>query len=499
MTDLLLTLDAGSGGCKALLFDAAGQEVARSARPYAVEDPQPGWVELSPHTVRDHALLAAQDVLEGQDASQVRGVGVSAQLGVVAVDERGEAVTNVLTWMDKRAQAEAAEFDAAYGPEALYAICGRRVDPEWSACKILWLKKNDPERYAATHKFLTLKDYLLCRLTGKFVIDETQASYSMLFNVRERRWHDEFFDRLELDKNKMPEVLPATAVAGTLRGEIAQKLGLSEGVPVVTGASDGTMAALGAGLTRERTAANVVGTTDVFHACTDQPKFDQKLRTLVTCHALPGTWVQGGPMSTTGGCLKWFSQKFAQPEIELAEKLHTSPYILLDKQVEDMEPGSEGLFFFPSLVGERTPFWNPKARGVAFGLSLHHEKRHVYRAILEGSAFSARQVLSILEEQSVPVDQIILVGGGAKSQLWAQIRADVCAKPVVVPKVEEATGLGTALLLAVAIGLYPDLDAAIESTLDLTTVIEPNDASVRAYGELYERYATLHTSFESLY
>lgn len=499
MTDLLLTLDAGSGGCKALLFDAAGQEVARSAQPYATEDPQPGWAELSPAVVCEQAALAVREVLDGRDAAQIRGVGVSAQLGLVAVDARGDAVTNVLTWMDKRAQAEAAQIEQAYGVEALYEVCGRRVDPEWAACKILWLRTNDPKKYASTHKFLTLKDYLVCRLTGSFVIDETQASYTMLFDVRERKWHDELFDRLALDRSKMPDVLPATAIAGEVNDEASRMFGVPAGIPVVTGASDGTMAALGAGLTRERVAANVVGTTDVFHACTDQPMFDSKMRTLVTCHALPDTWVQGGPMSTTGGCLKWFCQKFAQPEMDLASKLRTSPYMLLDKQVDGIDPGADGLFFFPSLVGERTPFWNPKARGVAFGLSLEHDKRHVYRAILEGSAFATRQVLEILEEQGVPVDRIILVGGGAKSRLWTQIRSDVCNKPVVVPKVEEATALGTALLVAASVGLYPSVDDAIAATLDLTTVIEPIPDNVRAYEALFERYVSMHDSFGGLY
>lgn len=485
--DLVLTIDAGTSGCKALLFDVDGREVGRHVEPCDSTTPRPSWAELRPDLVLQAVCAAVGQALGSVEAARVKGIGVSAQLGIVPVDRSGRPLANILTWMDKRAVAQAQRINETLGPEAIYSKTGRRVDPEWAACKILWLKDEQAREYAKTHRFLTVKDFIVHYLTGAFVMDETQASYSMLYNVSTRAWEEEFFQALDLATEKMPEVRPATTLAGELSSAAAESMGLSSGLPVFTGASDGTMATLGAGLVQERDAVNVVGTTDGFFVCTSQPAFDPAARTLVNCYAIPGLWSQGGPMSTTGGCLKWFCDNFV-----LTESGGSSRYAELDKVASSLPPGSEGLLCVPSLVGERTPVWDPDVRGAFVGLGVQHHREHLFRAILEGSSYGARRVLAVLQEQGVHVDRVLLVGGGAKSDLWAQIRADVFGKPVVRPKVQEATCLGTALIVGVGIGLYESVEAGIARVVDLSSVVEPMAAHIPIYDEMYARYVALH-------
>ena len=480
MSELFLALDAGTQACKAMVFDVEGGEVSRAVVPYVSEYPQPGWAEIDPRKLFEAATAVIRAAVRDVEATRLAAVGVSAQLGLAAVDENGIPLGDLLTWMDKRATLEADAIRAKLGEAVIYKVAGRRVDPEWPACQVLWLKENEPATYARVHKFLSIKDLLVHQLTGQLVTDETHASYTLLYNVEERRWQTEFLEALDIDSSKLPEVRSAQQVSGEVTREASVATGLPSGLPVIVGGPDGTVGAVGAGLVRPGAAVNIVGTTDVIFTCGQKATFDPTARTLVNCHAIDGLWGLGGPMGFSGGCVQWF-----------ADHVACSTPDALDAEAAEVPPGAEHLLCLPSLVGERVPGWNSAARGAFFGLTPSHRRGHLHRAILEGAAFAAKRVFDLLEEQGARLDVVHLAGGGAQSELWSQVRADVYDKSVVIPQTKESTCLGTAMLAGVAVGMYDDFAHAYESVFRVAATLEPNPAHRDIYDALYEEHRRL--------
>jgi len=501
MKNLLLTIDAGSSSCKAEVFTQSGESISSGTCPYRMSSPEPGRSELDSQLLRSTITAATQQALQGVAPGQLAGVGVSAQLGLAAVDREGKLLGPILTWADRHATEQAQRIEETLGTPRVYGVCGRRVSPEWPLAKILHYQRHKPEQHARTHKYISLKDYIVLELCGELVTDPTHASYSLLYNVKSRAWENAFLEAFDLDPEKLPDVRPAHAVAGETHGEFAAQLGLPDHIPVIVGGPDGTGGSLGAGLIAENKAVNVAGTTDVVFTCSNKPVFDPQQGTVVNCYVVPDKWVLGGPMSTTGGCLRWFCETFAQTEVAQTEVAQTeakeaagrgsSVYQWFDEQAAAIAPGSEKLLAIPSLVGERSPWWDPSRRGVFFGLTPQHDKTHIYRAILEGSAFSLRAMIERLEQQGNQIDDVILAGGGAKSRLWAQIRADVTGKPMLLPKVRSATNLGTAILIAVGLGMHPSFEQAAAEMTTIEGQIEPNPANQKTYQDLYEVFQEL--------
>ena len=480
MSGLLLALDAGTQACKAMIFDVDGEEVSRAVVPFRSEFSRPGWAEIDPRALFEAATSAIRSVVRDVEVSRLAAVGISAQLGLAAVDEKGMPLGNIVTWMDKRATLQADAIRDSLGEAVIYRVTGRRVDPEWPACQILWIKENEAARYSRVWKFLSIKDLLVHQLTGQFVTDETHASYTLLYNVEERRWQDEFLRALDIDPAKLPQPLPAQHIAGEVTSEASVALGLPPGVPVIVGGPDGTVGAVGCGLTRPDVAVNIIGTTDVIFTCREQATFDPEARTLVNCYAIDGLWGIGGPMGFSGGCVQWFCDHVARSTPEE-----------LDAEATDVPAGAEGLLCLPTLVGERVPGWNPAARGAFVGLTPAHRRGHLHRAILEGSAFAARHVLQLLERQGAQLDVVHMAGGGVLSELWSQVRADVYDKPVIIPRTKESTCLGTAILAGVAVGLYDDVVHAHRHVSRVEATLEPNPAYRDIYDALYEEHRQL--------
>ena len=401
MSELLLALDAGTQACKAIVFDVEGREVSRAIVPFGSNFPRPGWAEIDPRRLFEAATAAIRTVVSDIEVARVAAMGVSAQLGLAAVDESGDLVGNLLTWMDKRATSQADAIRAQLGENEVYRVTGRRVDPEWPACQMVWLKENEPASYARVHKFLSIKDLLVYQLPGQLGTDETHASYTLLYNVEERQWHAEFLEALDIDVAKLPQVSSAQHLSGEVTREASAATGLPSGLPVIVGGPDGTVGAVGAGLIRPGVAVNIVGTTDVVFTCSQKDAFDPTARTLVNCHAVNGLWGFGGPIGFSGGCVQWFYDHVARSTPEE-----------LDAEAADLPPGAERLLCLPNLVGERVPGWNPAARGAFFGLTPAHRRGHLHRAILEGSAFAARHVFDLLEKQGARLDVVHLADGG---------------------------------------------------------------------------------------
>lgn len=492
MKNLLLTLDAGTSACKAEVFTHTGKSIASHSVSYQIYSPSPGYAELDFSVLNSAVRIAVGRSIESINTSELAGMAVSAQLGLAAIGSDGKLLGNILTWADRRASDQAKLIEATFGLKKIYDVCGRRVSPEWPLAKILYYQQHESERHAATAKYLSLKDFLVYRLTGKFVTDPAHASYSLLYNVATQQWEQEFIQAFKIMDDQLPDVFSAHSIAGHTWGEFSEELGLPEGIPVIVGGPDGSTGSLGAGLVSEQTTVNVAGTTDVVFKCSSEPVFDPFHGTIVNCYLIPGSWVSGGPMSTTGGCLQWFVQCFADAEKKQASEQGVSVYEILDRQASQVSAGSEKLIAFPTLVGERTPFWEPERRGSFLGLGPQHTKAHMYRAIMEGSAFSVRALCERLDEQSGSADQVILAGGGAKSRLWTQIRADIFGKPIRLPQTLEATNLGSALLAAVGLGLYSDFQEAAQEMIRMGPVVEPNQDNQSRYQDLYETFCEFH-------
>ena len=500
MQNFLLTLDAGTSSCKAEVFTPEGESVSAGSVAYKANSPRLGRAELDTAVLHSAAKTAVGKALTGIDTAALAGMGVSAQLGLAAVSHSGELLGKILTWADRRAGEQADQIEATFGQEKIYAVCGRRVSPEWPLAKILYYQQHDPKQHAATAKYISLKDYLVHQLTGAFVTDPAHASYSLLYNVGARRWETDFLSAFDLAVEQLPDVFPAHHIAGETQGPFAADLGLPAGLPVIVGSPDGSTGSLGAGLVSDETAVNIVGTTDVLFTCSNAPAFDPERGTLVNCYLIPDKWVLGGPMSTTGGCLRWFIDQLGQAEASQASEQGISIYELLDTKAEKIPPGSEKLLALTSLVGERTPHWEPDRRGTFFGLGPQHTKAHLYRAVMEGAAFSVRALMERLdnvEQRGSETRQIILAGGGAKSRLWTQIRADILGRPIRLPKILEATNLGSALLTAVALGFHTGFEEAAAGMIEAEREVEPNPAHQRIYEDLYPVFIELRDALGS--
>ena len=491
MKELLLTIDVGSRCSKCVLFDLSGNPLASGQSDYKTSQPHPGWAEIDPSELLEAVLTSLRQALQEIDTGMIRGVGVTAQLGLVGVDLTGSPVSKILPWMDRRSTRQAARISRTLGNSEVYRVSGRRVDPERMACKILWLKQNDPNAYRDVHQFLTIKDYLVYQLTGQSIIDETHASYSLLFNIRDRVWEQSFLEALDLEESYLPRVHTAQTIVGQTSGLFCSAAGIPKDLPVIAGCSDGSAGTLGAGLISEGDAVNVSGTTDVLLACTPEPYFDPNMGTLVNCYPIPEMWGQGGPHSMTGGCLRWFYDTFAETGTAVEKWLHT-----LEREVRHIAPNPTKLLCIPSLVGERTPMWDSNVRGVFFGISSRHKRAHFFRAILEGSVFGLKRSLETLENLGLDINRIRLVGGGAGSKLSASIRADILSKPIVLPSVPEATSLGTAILAAVGTGAFSNFGEAVAHMVSLTESIEPNPRNQPVYEMLYQEFLALHDSLK---
>ncbi len=488
---LLVAIDAGTGSVRACLVDAAGRVLVSASRPVALLLSGDDRAEVDAEALWVAVASALREALVAVSPGRIAALGITSALGYVLLDAGGAPLGPALLWMDRRAGAEAAELARSLGRERLYRITGRRLDPEILLPKLLWLRRHEPERFSRIRAFVGLKDDLIRRLTGRVGSDPTHAAYSMLYDISRGTWSDEILDTVGLPRHILPHLSPAREIAGGVSPDAAGVTGLPEGLPVVTGASDGTVGCLAAGAVEPGIAVNVAGTTDVVMAASDRPLFDPEGRTLVNVHpTLPGRWMIGGVLGLTGGALAWFADRLC-PDLTGPDRFRA-----LDAEAEAAGVGAGGLLCLTGLSGERAPHWNPESRGVLFGLDLSHGRGHIARAILEGAALAVREVVEIMQAAGAGLGRLRVVGGGARSALWNQIRADAIGLPVERPRISEGSVVGAALLAGLASGLYRDLASALSEALPVEETYLPRPAQARAYDRLARRRRALYRAVE---
>ncbi|MBI4671173.1 MAG: xylulokinase [Chloroflexi bacterium] len=472
----LLAHDLGTTGNKANLFDETGRLVAGQFEAYPVAYPQPQWAEQDPHAWW-RAICASTRALRAQypDAfANIAAVSFSGQMmGVVAVDRQRRALRPALIWADQRAEAEAQFLMAQCGMENVYARTGHRISPAYTAAKMLWLKNQQPEIYAQAEKFLCAKDYVVLQLTDSAHTDFSDASGSNLFDLSTRAWCDDFIGAIGLDAAKLPRLVSSITVVGEVTRRAAQETGLRAGTPVVMGGGDGACAAVGAGVVEPGECYCNIGSSAWISFSSATVVRDPQMRTFTFHHLHPARYTPMGTMQAAGGARDWF--------LNITGDVN-------EHEIAQVPAGAHDLIFLPYLIGERSPWWNPHARGAFVGLTMAHTRAAMARAVMEGVTFNLRLILDALESQGAQIPSVRFIGGGARSPLWQQMLADIFNKPIALLELNaEATSWGAAVAGGIGVGVYRDWSVA-NAQARVTRVIEPHSENVARYAERVARF-----------
>jgi xylulokinase len=475
--------------------------LASALASYPTSYPIPGWAEQDAREYWNAFCRSTRDLFAAAGCSpcDICVVSFSGQMmAALPVDRRGEPLRPSIIWADQRATAEAEELARRIPPDRIYALTGHRASASYSAAKIMWIRRNEPDVYRHTAKFLHAKDFVVCRLTGRTCTDYSDASGMNLLDIGALRWSEEMLDAAEISPSLLPDLLESTAVAGKVTAEAAAASGLAEGTPVVIGGGDGACATCGAGVVSEGDAYICLGTSAWMATASRAPLFDPGQRTFTYCHLKRGLFYPCGSMQAAGGSLAWFVNAFPSPGGSGSSEA-SNRYDAASREAAGVPAGCEGLLFLPYLMGERSPWWDPHARGSFVGLSMRHGRAHLLRAVMEGVALNMRLIADAFRELGREWSEIRMLGGAARSATWRQIFADVLETPVATLNfMEEATSLGAAIAGGVGIGVFRDIgDAArIVRTVDRT---EPDPARFPVYRKAYPAFAAAYAQLAPVF
>ena len=480
----VLGLDVSTTATKAVLLDAEGVVHVASCPEYTFESPQPLWSEQDPRRWWDGAVAAIRDVMTaaGLAGTDIEAVGFAGQMhGLVALDRHDDVLRPAILWNDQRTGKECDEIRATIGRERLIAITGNDALTGFTAPKLMWVRRHEPEVWSRIAHILLPKDLVRLRLTGDHAVDRADGAGTLLFDLAARDWSAEIVDALGIDPSWLPTTYEGPEVTGSISAETAEATGLRAGTPVVAGGGDQAAAAVGVGAVEPGVVSLSVGTSGVVFAATDEPLIDPEGRLHSFCHAVPDRWHVMGVMLSAAGSLRWFRDALA-------------PGVAFPALVEEalgVPPGSDGVLFLPYLSGERTPYPDPRARGAFVGLVARHGRPHMTRSVLEGVAFGLKDSLELMRAVGVTgFDEIRATGGGSKSALWRQILADVLEMPVVTSATSEGAAQGAAMLAATGAGWFPNVQDACRTLVTPGERVEPSPADV--YRERYAQYRALY-------
>jgi xylulokinase len=478
----------GTQSTKAILLDDQGVTVARAARGYATSHPTAGWAEQDPGDWLEAVGGAISDVIAAARLRPVDigAIGVAAQVdGIVAVDRSNRPLAPAPIWMDRRATVELASITARMAPETIRAISGATADASHGAPKIVWLRNHIADR---PDGYLAPASFVVAHLTGRRTIDPSNASSLLLLDVVAGSWSAALLEAFAIDPEQVGELRPATDIAGPLRPDLADMWGLPSGCPVVVGTGDEHAACVAAGVLRPGVIGDIVGTAEPVAAASETPIRDPEGLVETHAHVPPGRWLIEHPGFVSAGSIRW-----------LAEEILGCAQSEITRLAAESPPGAGGVRFLAALGGASTPRWNADLFGAFTGLAVGHDRRHLARAVLEGCSFAVRDIVERLDDLGLGADAIRVVGGGARDRTWLQIKADVTGRRIELLCEPEATALGSALIAAVGIGWFSDLDAAATATLRLDPVgYEPNPSLAEQYDEGWAMHRATFDALEPL-
>jgi xylulokinase len=494
----VLGIDVGTGGTRALIIDEQGRVVASATEehePFA--SPQIGWAEQRPEDWWRATGIAVKSALAKAKLSgdAIACVGFSGQMhGAVMLDDKMQVVRPALIWCDQRTEKQTRDLADKIGESKLIQLTCNPPLTNFTLTKFLWTRENEPQNWARVRHVMLPKDYVRFRLSGERAIDMADASGTLLLDVTNRRWSREVLDATGIDERILPSLHESPDVCGQVSAEGAAATGLKPGTPVVAGAGDQAAGATGMGIVRPGAVSATIGTSGVVFAATDRPALDPRGRLHTFCHAIPGRWHVMGVTQAAGLSLRWFRDQFGAGANDGRD-----PYERLSDEASKVPAGSEGALWAPYLMGERTPHLDPNARGALVGLSASHTRAHVIRAIMEGVAFSLRDTFTIFDEMRVPVSNVRLGGGGARSALWRQIQADVYGRDIEIVEAEEGAAYGAAILAGVGVKMWPNVDEACDSVVRVAKRVKPIPNNVAAMNQAYAEYRRLYPALHNVF
>ena len=485
---MLLGIDVSTTSVKALLVDNNGEIVKSSTSPLTLSNPRPLWSEQNPEDWWQAAVTSITNVVD--DSDDIAAIGLTGQMhGLVLLDEDGEVLRPAILWNDQRCAEECDEIRSRLGKERLIQISGNDALTGFTAPKILWLARREPEVYERARHVLLPKDYLRYKLTHEYAMDKADGSGTLLFDLEQRDWSSEIVNALGIPAAWLPPTFEGSEITGRVTREAAAVTGLKESTPVVAGGGDQSAQAVGVGAIRPGVFAVTMGTSGVVFAATESALIEAEGRLHAFCHAVPDRWHLMGVMLSAAGSLQWYRDAL-YPNVSFEE---------LVSEAANLTAGSDGLLFLPYLCGERTPHPDPLARGAWVGLTNRHTRAHLTRAVLEGVAFGLKDIFSLMQSVGLrEIEQVRVSGGGAKSTVWRQILADVLESELVTVNTTEGAAYGAALLAGVAAGVWPNVDVACAQTIRVSDRIIPNAANISRYAEMYRQYQSLYPALRPI-
>ncbi|NMC11881.1 MAG: xylulokinase [Chloroflexi bacterium] len=489
--------DLGSQGVKTVLLTAEGQLIAESGVSYGINYPYPTWAEQPTNLWTDALCSAIKSLIteSGVTGDDITAIGLDAQVdGVVPVDKQGKPLRQAIIWMDRRAVLQCNAIGEICSSQRIFEVTGLNLDASHVAPKIRWIADVESEIYRKAEYFLLPGSYIAYYLSGELAVDYSNASSTMLMDVHSKNWSDEMCAICEISPKQLTPIYPATTDIGSLRPAIAELMGLKPSTRIILGSGDEHAACLGAGVIKPGIVCDIAGTAEPVCAASPSPLFDPIGLIETHCHADPDSWLLENPGFASGANYRWFRDEFSAFEVQSAYQSGENAYELLNQLADEIPPGSNGLIFLPCLMGALAPTWNEAARGTYFGFTLAHSRKHFVRALLEGSAYAVRDIIDQMRVMGLPLEQIRVVGGGARSRLWRQIKADVTGLQVALPHTTETTALGAGMLALVGTGLCTSLEEAANCAVHIIETLEPIAENKQRYEEYYQLYRSTYSA-----
>ncbi len=495
-----LGIDVGTTGLKVSLLSEHGQLIGSEYREYPILVPYSGYAEQDPKAWWDGFINSCQTLKKKYpgDLNSVAGIGICGQMHTqVYLDQENNILRPAITWMDQRSNGIVERINQERETKDLvFRETQNITTTTYTAPQARWVIENQPELWNKVAKILIAKDFIKFKLTGQMVTDFSDASGTLLFNVKERAWSDEMFRFFGIPREKFPDVQPSDKIIGQVSPEASTLTGIKEGTPVCNGSTDNSASALGAGMIKPGQVTLIIGTAGVISVCSDHPLVDPQYRTLCWNYCLPDRWVTLGITQTAGESLNWFKNAFDKGKMGSRSGDVFEQY---NQEIVGVPDGSEGVVFLPYLNGERTPYWDPAARGVFYGLNLSTEKAHFIKAIMEGVSFALRNNIETVESLGIEINQVRAVGGGLKSEIWLTTLGKILRKQVITVSVPDTANLGNMLLCGSALGIFESLDQAVSEmvTTDKYVFFEENtEIYEKQYGIFLELYEQLKQTFK---
>lgn len=495
---LLLAHDLGTSGNKATLFSESGELIGSVTVSYethfsgvrAEQAPEEWWSAVCKST---------RQLTDGIELSRIACVAFSGQMqGCLPVDSRGNPLSNHILYCDFRAEEQIKELCTRLDPLKIYEITGHRASSAYSLAKLMWIRDNQPEIFSQTVAMLNAKDYINFRLTGRIATDYNDASGTNAFDLAKFSWSEEILDKAGIDPRLFPEVLPSPTIIGEVTPEAAAETGLRAGTPVAVGAGDGGCATVGAGSVAPGRCYNYLGSSSWISTTSKERFSDPEMVTFTWAHPVPGYVQPCGTMQTAGTAYSWVKEQLGWHEREVANDSGISPYVELNRLIETSPPGARGVMFLPYLLGERSPRWNPDAKGAFLGITQNHRREDIFRSVLEGIAYNLDVTMRIFR-RSTQIDEVLLIGGGARGEVWRSILANVYGVRVAVPThLEEATSMGAAVIGGVASGVFSDF-TAVDRFIRVEKRVDPVESHMKIYEGNKKLFDDLYTALEPLF